>query len=126
MPDRSKQSMLEAIYQLTKLLLKEAFKSFTSDRGKELVCYEGVDNKLGIDFYLPMPIVFGKEGQTKTATACLLRKFFSKKRNLAQINDQGLMDSIYKVNSRPRKCLEFNTPFERFIEELNFLLEMSQ
>lgn len=35
MPDRSKNSMLEAIKQLTSNIPKEAFKTFTSDRGKE-------------------------------------------------------------------------------------------
>ena len=32
-----------------------------------------------------------------------------------------MLDAIYKINSRPRKCLEFDTPFERFIHELNLL-----
>ena len=34
MEDRSKNSMLEAIKQLTTNIPKEAFKTFTSDRGK--------------------------------------------------------------------------------------------
>jgi transposase insI for insertion sequence element IS30B/C/D len=35
MPDRSKNSLLEAIKQLTSNIPKETFKTFTTDRGKE-------------------------------------------------------------------------------------------
>ncbi|MGF3066411.1 hypothetical protein ACQV2X_08060 [Facklamia sp. P12945] len=43
--------MLEALYQLTKSLPQGAFKTFTSDRGKEFACYDVVESKLGIGFY---------------------------------------------------------------------------
>ena len=54
MPDRSKNSMLEAIKQLTSNIPKEAFKTFTSDRGKEISCWKKVE-EMGIDFYFADP-----------------------------------------------------------------------
>lgn len=124
-PDRSKQSMLEAIYQLTKSLPKGAFKTFTSDRGKEFACYEEVENRLGIDFYFADAYSAWQRGTNENSNG-LLREFFPKKTDLARVNEQDLIDAIYKINSRPRKCLAFNTPFECFIEELNLLSEVSQ
>ena len=49
MPDRSKDSMFKALQQLTGTLPKEAFKSFTSDRGKEFACYSDVEKSMKID-----------------------------------------------------------------------------
>ena len=43
MPDRSKNSMLEAIRQLILNIPKEAFKTFTSDRGKEFSRWKEVE-----------------------------------------------------------------------------------
>ena len=50
MADRSRNSMLEAIKQLTDNIPEAAFKTFTSDRGKEFSCWEEVE-KMGIGFY---------------------------------------------------------------------------
>lgn len=125
MPDRSKNSMLEAIYQLTKSLPSGAFKTFTSDRGKEFACYEDVEKDLEIDFYFADPYSAWQRGTNENSNG-LLREFFPKKTDLELINDYELIDAIYKINSRPRKCLEFDTPFERFTEELNLLIEVSQ
>lgn len=123
--DRSKDSMLEAIQTLTKGFPPKAFKTFTSDRGKEFACYEEVENKSNIDFYFADPYSAWQRGTNENSNG-LLREFFPKKTDLAKIKDEDLIDAIYKINSRPRKCLEFDTPFERFINELNLLGEVSQ
>lgn len=60
--------MLKAIKQLTTSIPKGAFKTFTSDRGKEFSCWEEVE-KLGIDFYFADAYsAHGREAVTKTAT----------------------------------------------------------
>lgn len=120
MPDKSKKSMLEAIYQLAKALTKGALKTFTSDRGKEFACYEEVEKELNIDFYFADPYSAWQRGTNENSNG-ILREFFPKKTDLARIEDSSLIEAIYKINSRPRKCLEFDTPFERFTEELNLL-----
>jgi transposase insI for insertion sequence element IS30B/C/D len=54
MEDRSKNSILETIKQLTTSISKETFKTFTSGRGKDFSCLEEVE-KMGIDFYFADP-----------------------------------------------------------------------
>lgn len=54
MPDRTAKSMFSTIEQLLTLFPKEAFKTFTSDRGKESACYPLVEN-LDIPFYFADP-----------------------------------------------------------------------
>lgn len=120
MADRSKDSMYRAIEQLTSSLPKETFKSFTSDRGKEFACYKEVETKLGIDFYFADPYCAWQRGTNENSNG-LLREFYPKRTDLSLIGNEDLMEKIYKINSIPRKCLEFNTPFEEFLYELNNL-----
>lgn len=95
------------------------------NRGKEFTCYEKVKNELNVDFYFADPYSAWQIGTNENSNG-LLREFFPKKTDLAKIKNKELVDVIYKINSRPRKYLEFNTPFERFMHELNFLGEVSQ
>ena len=67
MEDRSKNSMLEAIKQLTTNIPKEAFKTFTLDRGK--IFHTGKKwrrwEQISI---LQILTAHGREAATKTAT----------------------------------------------------------
>lgn len=78
MKDRSKDSMFEAMEQLTKSLPKDVFKSFTSDRGKEFACYSDVESDLGIDFYFADPYSAWQRGTNENSNG-LLREFYPKK-----------------------------------------------
>ena len=73
MKDRSKNSMLEAIKQLTANIPEEAFKTFTSDRGKEFSCWEEVE-KMGIEFYFADPYCSWQRGCNENSNG-LLREF---------------------------------------------------
>lgn len=119
MEDRSKSSMLCAIHQLVSCFPKGVFKSFTSDRGKEFACYREVE-KMDIDFYFADPYCAWQRGTNENSNG-LLREYYPKKTDLAKITEEHLKNTLYKMNSRPRKCLEFNTPFEIFLYEMNHL-----
>lgn len=119
-PDRSQQSMFEAIKKLVKNLPSSCFKSFTSDRGKEFGCYKQVENELDIDFYFADPYSAWQRGTNENSNG-LLREFYPKKTDLALVDEEDLIESLKKINARPRKCLAFDTAFERFLHELNCL-----
>ena len=69
----NKNSMLEAIKQLTSNIPKEAFKTFTSDRGKEFSCWKKVE-EMGIDFYFADPYRSWQRGCNENSNG-LLREF---------------------------------------------------
>lgn len=119
MKDRSKDSMFEAINKLVKSLPKEALKSFTSDRGKEFACYDEVE-KLGIDFYFADPYSAWQRGSNENSNG-LLREYYPKKTDLAEISEEDLIKNLMELNSRPRKCLNYQTPFELFLHELSLI-----
>ena len=117
MKDRSKDSMLEAMKKLIKSLPKFALKSFTSDRGKEFACYREIEN-MGIDFYFADPYSAWQRGSNENSNG-LLREYYPKKTDLAKIEVEDLIKNIMELNNRPRKCLNYQTPFEIFMHELS-------
>ena len=118
MPDRSKNSMLEAIKQLTSNIPKEAFKTFTSDRGKEFSCWKEVE-EMGIDFYFADPYCLWQRGCNENSNG-LLREFYPKKTDISKVETEDLLRTLMLINSRPRKCLNYATLFEKFLHEIKF------
>ena len=47
----------------------------------------------------------------------LIRQYIPKKRNLASVNDTDVELIMNRLNHRPRKCLNFMSPFEIFIDQ---------
>lgn len=119
MKDRCKDSMLEAIKIIHALFPKEAFKTFTSDRGKEFSCYKDVES-MGIDFYFADPYSSWQRGTNENSNG-LLREYYPKKTDLSSINSVELVTNLIQLNNRPRKCLEFKTPLEALLHELDLL-----
>ena len=111
--------MLEAIKQLTANIPEEAFKTFTSDRGKEFSCWEEVE-KMGIDFYFADPYCSWQRGCNENSNG-LLREFYPKKTNISKVETENLIRTLMLINSRPRKCLNYVTLFEKFLHEISFL-----
>ena len=47
----------------------------------------------------------------------LVRQYIPKNRDLLSVTDEELLLIMNKLNHRPRKCLDFKTPFEVFFEQ---------
>lgn len=119
-PDRSKDSMEKAICLLCHYLPSEALKSFTSDRGKEFACYPTVE-ALGIDFYFADAYSAWQRGSNENSNG-LLREFFPKKTDFSKIDLQDLQEALWLINNRPKKCLNYKTPYEVWLQELNSII----
>ena len=118
--DRTASSMEYAIRLVTSILPKGAFKTATVDRGKEFSCYSIIERDLDIPVYFADPYSSWQRGTNENANG-LLREFFPKKTDLAQITVQELDEALFLINSRPRKCLGWKTSYEAFMEELSHL-----
>ena len=102
--DRSKNSMLEAIKQLTTSIPKGAFKTFTSDRGKEFSCWEEVE-KLGIDFYFADPYCSWQRGCNENSNG-LLREFYPKKTDISKIETEDLIKNLNANKFKTKKMFK--------------------
>ncbi len=115
--------MKKAISYLFSVLIKEAMKSITSDRGKEFACHKQIKDELKIDFSLQTlisPKNNGQRGCNENAND-LLRKFYLKQTNLSKITQEKLRQKLELINNRPRKYLNWTTPIEIFLQEISHL-----
>ena len=89
----------------------EILHSITPDRGKEFARYAVVAEALGVEFYFLPPYQPWQRG-TNENTNGLLREFFPKHQDIAQYSDEYIEKCVRKMNNRPRKCLQWRTPYE--------------
>ena len=75
--------------------------------------------KLGIDFYFADPYCSWQRGCNENSNG-LLREFYPKKTDISKIETEDLIKNLMLINSRPRKCLNYATPFEKFLHEISF------
>ena len=117
--DRTAPSMLKAIKKLVKVLPKKALKTFTTDRGKEFACYKEVE-KLNIKVYFADAYAAWQRGSNENSNG-LLREYYPKKTDLGKISNDDLIKKLILLNSRPRKCLNWDNPFNLFLKEVSHL-----
>ena len=95
--------------------LRRFVKTLTFDNGKEFAYHEEVAEALGCDTYFAKPYHSWERGQNENANG-LLRQYFPKSMELIDVTQKQVFDAVHKLNSRPRKCLGYKTPYEVFEE----------
>lgn len=120
MEDRSAASMEAAIRSLYFKFPNGVFKTSTVDRGKEFSCYSKIEEDLNLPIYFADPYSSWQRGTNENANG-LLREFFPKKTDLAQITKEELNYALFLINNRPRKCLNWKTSHEAFWDEVSQL-----
>ena len=110
-PDRSSRSMREAIHQLIHTFSESAVKTITVDRGKEFSCYKDIESQFNVDIYFADPYSAWQRGTNENSNG-LLREFFPKRTDLAKVTQEELNYALNAINHRPRKCLDWDTPYE--------------
>lgn len=119
-PDRTAASMQAAITKLYCALPKGAFKTGTTDRGKEFACCTNVQMDLGLTLYFADAYCSWQRGSNENSNG-LLREFYPKKTNLSLVKQEELTHNLMLINSRPRKCLGWKTPIQVFLNEVAHL-----
>jgi len=99
----------------------EQFKqSITYDNGSENTQHQSVNAILGTDSYFCEPYHSWEKGSVEQVNG-LVRRYLPKGTNFDTL-DLGEINRIEKLlNNRPRKCLNFRTPYEVFRAERNAL-----
>ncbi|MDA3970974.1 MAG: IS30 family transposase [Desulfobulbaceae bacterium] len=93
--------------------IKKFVKTVTFDNGKEFTLHENIASELDCKTYFAKPYHSWERGQNENANG-LLRQYFPKGMELVDISMIQVVVAIDKLNSRPRKCLKFKTPYEVF------------
>ena len=105
------ESVRSKIKLLRNSLAKKLLKTVTLDNGKEFSKHREIelDNLISIYFSnLGSP----HERGTNENTNGLLWENFPKGRDLSKVSNTELSEVLLELNTRPRKCLNYNTPLE--------------
>ena len=108
------QHVADAIKLLLKPI-KQYVHTFTFDNGKEFTKHEQIADSLECSTYFAKPYHSWERGQNENANG-LLRQYFPKSMELINISIKNVFQAVHKLNSRPRKCLDYKTPYEVFNE----------
>jgi len=90
----------------------------TLDNGKEFADFQRIETEVGLDVYFSDPYSPWQRG-TNENTNGLLRQYLPKGSDLRLISDKQLASIVNKLNNRPRKCLNYLTPYEVFYGSLS-------
>lgn len=100
-----------ALMEILTSLPPELRRSITPDRGSEFRCHGRITQALGVPFYFPLPHQPWQRG-TNENTNGLLREYFPKGFDFREVDDEALQEVVSKLNTRPRKCLNWSSPAE--------------
>ena len=89
--------------------------TITGDNGKEFANHAQIAAALKIAFYFAHPYSAWERG-TNENTNGLVRHYFPKNTNFSNTTFKEALAVADKLNHRPRKCLDFLTPFEVFYQ----------
>ena len=109
--DRQDNAFNKATIQAFSAIPNKLKKSFTVDNGKEFAAHQELAEATGMKVYFCEPYSPWQRG-TNENTNGLLRQFFPKGTSFADISDDDLQNIVELINNRPRKRLNFLTPFE--------------
>ena len=94
-----------------------SLESITADNGKEFAAHQHISQTLSVEFYFAHPYSSWERG-TNENTNGLIRQYVPKNRSLKNLSSQEETMIMDRLNLRPRKCLDFRTPFEVFFGHL--------
>ena len=94
-------------------LPSHARKTITYDNGSENIEHERTNRILDTASYFCNPYHSWEKGSVENMVG-LVRRFLPKKTDIAKITKEQVKQIENRLNHRPRKCLNFKTPYEVF------------
>lgn len=106
----------QATIQLLKPF-KDRLHSITADNGKEFAYHEQISKELDTAFYFAHPYSSWERGLNENTNG-LIRQYFPKNTDFKTVTDEEVYIVMEKLNNRPRKSLNFLTPFQAMQKSL--------
>ena len=110
LPNKTKEATEQ---RAVKLIRKHRQKvhTITSDHGTEFHSYRQIEQRTGVLFYFANPYHSWERGSNENANG-LIRQYLPKKKSMKELTQQHCTHIAAKLNTRPRKRLDWKTPKE--------------
>jgi len=111
--DGTAESFTAMSRELFQRIPKAYLKSLTLDNGSENSHFKQLEKEFEMPTYFAKPYASWERG-TNENTNGLLRRYFPKGTDFLKLAGDALEKAVKILNNRPRKCLNYRTPFEVF------------
>lgn len=113
LPNRAAHTTAGALRQLFRHIPRALRKTLTLDNGAEFSSCPQLAENLGLAVYYADPYAAWQRGANEQVNG-LLRRFFPKTTDFAQVSRAEAQRAAQLLNHLPRKCLQYQTPHEVF------------
>ena len=111
--DKSAETMTIASAKAFRRVPKVMRKTLTVDNGKEFAYFKQLEIKTCFSIYFADPYSAWQRGSNENTNG-LIRQYFPKGTEFKEITNKDLALVVKKLNHRPRKSLNYQTPHEVF------------
>ena len=123
LPRRDAETTANTIIDQLENLPSKAWKTIAFDNGSEFSKHLKLNEEIGLRAFFCEPHSPWQRGSIENGNG-RVRRDLPRKTDLEKWTDQDIQTLTFIINSTPRKCLGFKTPFEAFAENLGVALEM--
>lgn len=108
---------------ITRLLrpLAQQVHTITSDNGREFARHQQIAAALQADFYFAHPYAAWERGLNENTNG-LVRQYFARGSDFIRITAEQIQLVMQRLNHRPRKTLDFQTPHQVFFQQSSVAL----
>ncbi len=110
-PNKTAEETKEALIQTAESIPRELFKTITFDNGKEGVLHTDIQEMFNINTYFCDPFSSWQKGGVENMNK-LIRQYLPRNIDMKTITNANILQIQERLNSRPRKGLNYQTPNE--------------
>ena len=113
LPDKKAVTLTTASTRIFRHIPRKMRKTLTVDNGSEFAQFKKYEEETGLKIYFAQPYAAWQRGANENTNG-LLRQYFPKGSDFKKITEEDVREAVRRLNNRPRKCLNYQTPKEVF------------